>query len=76
MGLGVWFSEDLIHILQGLGEGVRLLADQRGLQDATDVAYLAGYGAALRAMAVSLGLVEFGMRNAEGQQTQERVDFG
>jgi len=43
MGLGVWFSEDLIHVLQGAGEGVRLLVDQRGLQDAADVAYLAGY---------------------------------
>jgi len=61
MGLGVWFSEDLIHVLRGAGEGVRLLVDQRGLQDAADVAYLAGYWAALRTVATSLGLGEFGM---------------
>jgi hypothetical protein len=56
MGLGVWFSEDIAHILRGVGEGVRLLVAQRGLHDAADAAYVAGYWAALRAVATSLGL--------------------
>jgi len=56
MGLGVWFSEDLTHVLRGVGEGVSLLVAQRGLRDAADAAYVAGYWAALRAVATSLGL--------------------
>jgi len=56
MGLGVWFSEDIAHVLRGVGEGVSLLIAQRGLRDAADAAYVAGYWAALRAVATSLGL--------------------
>jgi len=56
MGLGVWFSEDIAHVLRGVGEGVSLLVVQRGLRSATDAAYVAGYWAALRAVAISLGL--------------------
>jgi hypothetical protein len=56
MGLGVWFSEDIAHVLRGAGEGVSLLVAQRGLKGAADVAYVAGYWAALRTVATSLGL--------------------
>lgn len=56
MGLGVWFSEDIAHVLRGAGEGVSLVIAQRGLRDATDAAYVAGYWAALRTVATSLGL--------------------
>jgi hypothetical protein len=82
MGLGVWFSEDIAHVLRGAGEGVSLLVAQRGLRGAADysppassppvqertcrpadrcarckdAAYLAGYWAALRTVATSLGL--------------------
>ena len=56
MGLGVWFSEDIAHVLRGAGEGVSLLVAQRGLQSAADAAYVAGYWAALRTVATSLGL--------------------
>ncbi|MBU0492992.1 MAG: hypothetical protein KKA73_09450 [Chloroflexi bacterium] len=56
MGLGVWFSQDIAHVLKGVGESVQSLAAQRGLQDAADVAYVAGYCAALRAVATCLGL--------------------
>jgi hypothetical protein len=65
MGLGVWFSEDLAHVLRGAGEGVSLLVAQRGLRDTADyspcarckdAAYIAGYWAALRTVATSLGL--------------------
>jgi hypothetical protein len=56
MGLGVWFNEDIAHVLRGVGEGVSLLVAQRGLRDAADAAYVAGYWAALRAVATSLGL--------------------
>lgn len=64
MGLGVYFAADLAHILRGVGEGVSLLVTQRGLQDAADTAYVAGYYAALRAVATSLGLdqSEFSIR--------------
>ena len=65
MGLGVWFSEDIAHVLRGAGEGVSLLVAQRGLRGAADyspcarckdAAYVAGYWAALRTVAISLGL--------------------
>ena len=56
MGLGVWFSEDIAHVLRGVGEGVSLLVAQRGLRGAADAAYVAGYWAALRTVATSLGL--------------------
>jgi len=56
MGLGVWFSEDIAHVLRGAGEGVSLLVAQRGLHSAADAAYVAGYWAALRTVATSLGL--------------------
>ena len=42
MGLGVWFSEDIAHVLRGAGEGVSLLVAQRGLRGAADAAYVAG----------------------------------
>lgn len=56
MGLGVYFSEDIARVLRGVGEGVSLLVAQRGLHDAADVAYVAGYQAALRTVATSFGL--------------------
>lgn len=56
MGLGVWFNEDLAHVLRGAGEAVTMLIASRGLQDGTDAAFVAGYQAALRTVAVSLGL--------------------
>jgi len=56
VGLGVFFAEDIAHILCGVGEGVSLLVAQRGLRDAADAAYVAGYWAALRAVATSFGL--------------------
>ncbi len=62
MGLGVWFSEDIAHVLRGAGEGVNLLIAQRGLRDAVDVAYVAGYWAALRTVATSLGIGDCGLR--------------
>jgi len=52
-------------VLRGVGEGVSLLMAQRGLRSAADysscarcqdAAYVAGYWAALRAVATSLGL--------------------
>ena len=56
MGLGVYLSEDIARILRGVNEGVSLLVAQRGLHDAADVAYVAGYQAALRTVATSFGL--------------------
>lgn len=56
MGLGVYFSEDIARILRGINEGVAQLVAQRGLHDAADVAYVAGYQAALRTVATSFGL--------------------
>lgn len=64
MGLGVWFSEDLAHVLRGAGEAVSLLAAQRGLHGPADAAYVAGYWAALRTVATSLGLGDCGLRAA------------
>ncbi|MBU1749094.1 MAG: hypothetical protein KKA73_15520 [Chloroflexi bacterium] len=56
MGLGVWFREDIAHVLRGVGDGVESLVAQRGLVDSEDAAYVAGYRAALRAVATGLGL--------------------
>ncbi|MBU0493514.1 MAG: hypothetical protein KKA73_18425 [Chloroflexi bacterium] len=57
MGLGVWFSQDIAHVLRGVGDGVESLVAQRGLLDGEDAAYVAGYRAALQAVALGLGLV-------------------
>ncbi|MBU0493849.1 MAG: hypothetical protein KKA73_26700 [Chloroflexi bacterium] len=57
MGLGVWFREDIAHVLCGVGDGVESMVARQGLQDATEAAYVAGYRAALRAVATGLGLL-------------------
>ena len=52
----VWFPEDIAHILRGAGESVSLFVTKHGLQRATEAAYVDGYLAALRTVAISLGL--------------------
>ncbi|MBU0492752.1 MAG: hypothetical protein KKA73_15020 [Chloroflexi bacterium] len=56
MSLGVYFREDLAAKLAAIEDAATALARERGGCDAADAAYLAGYRAALRAVAVSVGL--------------------
>ncbi|MBU0490272.1 MAG: hypothetical protein KKA73_10930 [Chloroflexi bacterium] len=58
MGLGVFFAQDLQHAISGLDQAATDLTQAWGTNEAhaERAAYLAGYRAALRAVATSLGL--------------------
>ncbi|MBU0495547.1 MAG: hypothetical protein KKA73_17350 [Chloroflexi bacterium] len=57
MGLGVFFAQDLHHIITGLNDAATGLPRALGVHDAQGAAYLTGYRDALRTLSTCLGLV-------------------
>ncbi|MBU0492627.1 MAG: hypothetical protein KKA73_11455 [Chloroflexi bacterium] len=76
MGLGVYFREDLAAILAAVDDAGTALTRARGIKDPQDAAYIAGYRAAIKAMAVSLGLPTTGARVLDMTVWTDIVEVG